>query len=69
MVRMDGKGQPKACTYCSFLAALAKGAGGVPPKIARSRLYCFSCGDFLCKEHEESFHSKEMDDSDGEIGV
>ena len=69
MVRMDGKGQPKACTYCSFLAALAKGAGGVPPKIAPSRLYCFSCGDFLCKEHEESFHSKEMDESDGEISV
>ena len=66
MVRMDGKGQPKVCTYCSFLAALAKCAGMPPPKVACSRRFCFSCGDFLCQQHEVALHCKDIDADDDE---
>ena len=54
LVRSEGK--PRTCTYCAYLYALAKGAGGTLPKKSKTRMLCFACGDYLCKDHVECFH-------------
>jgi hypothetical protein len=52
--------KPKTCTYCSYMFALEKAAGGNPDPLRKSKQFCFACGDFLCKEHFDIFHQVEQ---------
>lgn len=69
MVRLKGNQPPRVCTYCSYLAALAKGCGGPALKVSRSRNYCFACSDFLCSDHVDAFHCKEVEDETGTVAI
>ena len=62
MVMLPLEKKPRTCTYCSYIAALAKGSGAEPEAPRKSKGYCFACGDFLCKDHFEIFHSNEEND-------
>ena len=52
----------RACTYCSYMSAINKLAGLPVEKPARSKFFCYACGDHLCKEHMECFHAQEEED-------
>ena len=54
----------RACTYCSYMAALNKLAGLPVSQPTRTKYYCFACGDYLCKDHLECFHGREDDTAD-----
>ena len=40
----------------SYLYALAKATDSAIPKVSKSRRFCFACGDYLCKNHEDVYH-------------
>ena len=50
----------RTCTYCSYMSAINKLAGLPAGKPARSKFFCYACGDHLCKEHMECFHAPEQ---------
>ena len=52
----DGHVQ-RTCIYCSYLKQKAKIDGGNPPPVKKVARKCSRCGDHLCQEHFDVFHS------------